>query len=115
MTERQKHFLERVRLDNGSQIFIKPSQRRPQVDDIAMLLGIIDGEETPTNIMRQFVFLVNQMSPENLVHDGERTQAQMMKARKEILDWWKILETQIGRYFSQADVHNWLRQNPIKR
>jgi len=47
-------------------------------------------------IRKQFDYLENQLSPENLCGDGEYTRTQTIRRYKAIMVQWRKLEKQIG-------------------
>lgn len=52
--------------------------------------------ETKAEIFSWFYNLLNELSPENLSHDGELSTRQVNKKHKSILREWRQLETLLG-------------------
>ena len=55
-------------------------------------------------MMRKFLDLACQLSPENLACDGELPADQVHARRKQLLHGWKMLEVQVGRKVSEDEV-----------
>jgi hypothetical protein len=60
------------------------------------------------DITKEFENLVCALSPENLAHDGERSQAQINKAQKQIMARWHDLERELGRTVTEDEVWDWI-------
>ncbi len=62
---------------------------------------------TPEQIIwDKFAGLLNDLSPENISHDGERSAAQVKKARQDIMKRWGELERELGRTVTENEVYS---------
>jgi len=62
---------------------------------------------TPEQIIwDKFAGLLNELSPENISCDGERSAAQVRKARQDIMKRWGELERELGRTVTEDEAYS---------
>jgi hypothetical protein len=61
-------------------------------------------EDIPKDVMNKFYGLANDLSPENLFCDGERSHAEAMAAQRQIMREWANLERRVGRKVTVEEV-----------
>ncbi len=59
-----------------------------------------------SEVARSFVWLLDQLSPENLSRDGELSSTQIKRKRDAIMQQWRELEAQAGRTVTQQEVYD---------
>lgn len=64
--------------------------------------------DIPQKQLNQFIDLFNDMSPENLSWDGERSPREQKLALQKLQQAWKKLEREVGRKVSTTEIYKYI-------
>lgn len=64
--------------------------------------------DIPKDKLNQFMVLLNDMSPENLSWDGERSPREQKLALQKLQQAWKKLEREVGRKVSTTEIYKYI-------
>ena len=71
-------------------------------------LGKTKSSDIPKDKLNQFMVLLNDMSPENLSWDGERSPREQKLALQKLQQAWKKLEREVGRKVSMTEIYKYM-------
>jgi hypothetical protein len=64
----------------------------------------------PDDVKHEFNQLANNLSPENLAADGERSRSQQQILYRKLTRRWRELEQTVGRKVTEEEVYSWFRR-----
>ncbi len=64
-------------------------------------------KQADIEVKKQFLDLANQLSPENLSHDGELSEAEIRAKEKVLVENWRALEKLVGFRVGMDDAWEW--------